>query len=198
MTSDVGKYWWLYMLRGLLALGFGASVMVTAILFPGITVQALVILFGAYLLASGAVAAITALFYRPESFWGSLLLNGVLSMGVGALAFAWTEVTAVALVLVFAFWLVVTGLLDIVSAVRLRHLLERQWTIGLSGLIAVVVGTVILLYPAIGALGLMWLFGGFVSVSGLFSLSCGWQMHKLRKAVEHEREAPPYAESEPA
>ena len=196
--SKFDRYWWLYLLRGLLALGFGVSVMVTAILFPGITVQALVILFGAYLVMTGTVATTSAIIYRPESLWGSLLMNGLLSITLGVLAFVWTDLTAVALVLGFALWMIVTGVLDVVSAIRLRRVAERQWNLAFSGVIALVVGTLIIAYPAVGVLGVMWLIGGFAAVSGLLSMSYGWRRRAFRERPASEREVPPNAESKTA
>lgn len=202
MMSNVNRYWWLYLLRGLLALLFGVSVIITAVLFPGATIRALVILFGAYLVATGMVTLTSAIIYRPESLWGSLVLNGLLNVALGVLAFVWTELTAVALMVMFALWMLAIGLLDILFAIRMRRVVERQWTMAFSGVIAIVVGTLILIFPAIGLLGIMWLIGGFAAASGLFSMSCGWRMRRFRQqgatAQESaERTIPNQAESEP-
>ncbi len=196
MKSHVKRYWWWYLLRGALALLFGTSVIVTAVLFPETTILSLVMALGAYLVLTGAVSVASAVVHRPRSY--ALLVNGLLHIALGVLAFVWTDATAVAMLFVFALSMVAIGLLDLVSAIRLRHVLKRQWTIALSGLLSIVIGGLIMLFPAIGAFGVLWIVGASAALFGVFSISCGWRMQRHHPPTASPEEAHPQAQSAPA
>ena len=49
MLEVTARYWWVVLLRGLLAIVFGVG----ALIWPGITILSLVLLFGAYSLVDG-------------------------------------------------------------------------------------------------------------------------------------------------
>ena len=168
------------MIKGILAILFGATLLATAVLFPATTATTLVLLFGAYLMVTGAVAVVAALWYRKKSIWGALLLNGVLGLTLGVLAFIWTDVTVVALMIMIAVWAIATGLVEIITTLRLHRGIKREWMTAAFGLVAVVLGALILLYPAIGLLAVMWLIGGYIALYGVFTVILGTRMHHPR------------------
>jgi uncharacterized membrane protein HdeD (DUF308 family) len=199
MESHSKKYWWWYLLRGILALLFGTSVVVTAVLLPETTIYALVVSLGAYLVLTGVVSVASAIAHRSKPHWGSLLVNGLLHITLGILAFFWTDVTAVALLFMFAISMVAIGLLDLVSSIRLRHSFNRPWTVAVSGVLSMLVGGGIMIFPALGAFGVMWIIGGMSALFGAFSISCGWRMRNgPHRRAPQEQEVHPQAESAPA
>src|SRR5689334_9691466 len=115
MEFGLTRSWWALALRGLFALLFG----VLAILWPGLTLEVLVLLWGAYALADGvfAIAAAIAGAGRFHHWW-ALLLEGVVGIAAGVVTFLWPGITALALLFVIAAWAVVTGILEIVAAIR--------------------------------------------------------------------------------
>ena len=64
-----------------------------------------------------------------------------------------------------AAWAVLTGILEIVTAIDLRKVIENEWLLGLSGLASVVFGVILAIRPGAGALALIWLIGGYAIVS---------------------------------
>src|SRR5689334_14735051 len=117
MLDLMSRYWWALVLRGVAAIMFG----VLALAWPGLTLQVLVALFGAYALVDGVFAVVAAIGGRQHTDqWFLLLLEGLLGIVVGVVTWAAPGITATALVLYIALWSVVTGVLEIVAAIRLR------------------------------------------------------------------------------
>ena len=164
-SSILARSWWLILLRGLAAITFG----VLAWFQPGLTLAALVLLFGAYALADGILAVWTAVSGRAvHEDWWVLLLIGLLGVGIGLLAFILPGLTALAIVFYIAIWAVATGVLEIVAAIRLRREIKNEWWLILAGLISVVFGAVLMASPGAGALTLLWLIASFAFVYGVF------------------------------
>jgi uncharacterized membrane protein HdeD (DUF308 family) len=158
------RNWWVLLLRGLAAIAFGALVWFQ----PGISLAALVLLFGAYSMADGILGVWTAIAGRKEhEHWWLLLLEGLLGIGVGVLTFLVPGITALALLFYIAVWAIATGVLEIVAAIRLRKEIEGEWLLILSGLASVVFGVLLMAQPGVGALAVLWLIATYAIVFGV-------------------------------
>src|SRR4051794_34974783 len=137
MVMILARNWWALALRGLFAVLFG----IAAFAWPGITLGALVLLYGAYAFVDGVFAIAAALAGRTEGLpWWALLLEGVFGIAAGVIAFAWPGITALALLFLISAWAVVTGVFEIVAAVRLRKEIRGEWLLALSGVLSVLFG----------------------------------------------------------
>ena len=167
--------WWVLVLRGAAALVFG----VLALAWPGITLLVLVALFAAYALISGVAAVAGAIRARAtdQRWWQGLLL-GLVSVAAGVLAVFMPAITALALVLLMGANALVTGVLEIVLAVRLRRQLRREWLFALAGLLSVVFGALVLLFPGPGALALVWLIAVWAMAIGILLIAAGFSLRK--------------------
>jgi uncharacterized membrane protein HdeD (DUF308 family) len=168
MLENLTRYWWAVALRGALAILFG----VTALVWPGITVFALVLLFGAYSLVDGVFTLAAALGGRDRGGTerGSLIwlfVQGAAGIVIGVLAFVWPGITALALLWLIGIWAVVIGVLEVVAAARLRRQLRREWLLGLSGVLTVLFGILLMAWPAAGVLTLITLIGVSAIVFGV-------------------------------
>jgi len=164
MIEGLASRWWALLLRGLFAILFG----VCAIAWPGLTLTWLALLFGAYCLVDGIfaiVAAITAPSGAPR--WMILLLEGIVSVIVGAMTFAWPGMTAMVLLWFIAAWAIITGVLEIVTAIRLRKVITNEWLLILGGLISIAFGVVLFARPLSGALAVVWLIGIYAIIFGV-------------------------------
>jgi len=126
MLSSISRNWWLAALRGALAVIFG----VVAFTLPGITFEVLVLLFGAYVFVDGITVLIAA---GDGQRWWPLVLGGLVGIATGVLAFALPAAMALALVYLVGAWAIVTGVLEIVAAIRLREYIRSEWLMGFSG-----------------------------------------------------------------
>ena len=177
MLTMMSRYWWLVVLRGVFAILFG----VLAFVWPGITIGALVILFGAYALVDGVSSVVASIMHRQENDrWWVVLLEGIAGIVFGILTFLWPAMTAVVLLVFIAVWAILTGILEIVAAVRLRKEIEGEWALGVAGVLSILFGVVMLLRPGAGALALIWVIGSYAIVFGVLLIYLGF---KLRSAI---------------
>src|SRR4030081_2234211 len=144
--------WWLVALRGLAAVIFG----VLAFAWPGITLLTLIWLFGAFALVNGILSLVLTT-KAPKGYprFGSLILGGLLGILAGLLTFVMPGITALGLLILIAVWALVTGILEIVAAIKLRKTITGEWMLILAGLASVAFGILLILQPAAGVLDMV-------------------------------------------
>jgi uncharacterized membrane protein HdeD (DUF308 family) len=182
----LARNWWALALRGLAAILFG----VLAFAWPGITLFVLVLFFGAYMLVDGIFAIVAAVRAAgEEDRWWLLLIEGILGVLAGLVAFFWPGLTALALLYFIAAWAIVTGIMEIVAAIRLRQEIEGEWALGLSGLLSVIFGILLVVLPApAGLLSLVWLVGAYAVATGVLLLILAF---RVRNEASNEARARP-------
>jgi uncharacterized membrane protein HdeD (DUF308 family) len=175
-SSAMGRNWWVLLLRGVVAVLFGLLTWT----MPGITLTALVLVFGIYVLADGVLGVWMAFGQRQENrFWWALLLWGLLGVLVGLMTFLTPGVTALVLLMYMAAWAVVTGVTQIIGAIRLRKEIQNEWLLGLSGLISVLFGVLLFMRPGEGALAVVWLIGTYAVIFGVLMVLLSFKLRKL-------------------
>jgi uncharacterized membrane protein HdeD (DUF308 family) len=173
----LARNWWAVLVRGLLALAFG----VLALAWPSITLVALVFLFGAYAFAGGIFAIVSAVrLARQHERWGVIALEGVLGVLAGLAVYFVPAAAAVALLVLVAVWAIMTGILEIVAAVRLRKHIEGEWMLALSGVLSVVFGVLLFTRPAAGLLALVWLVAAYAIAFGVVMIGLAFRLRRLR------------------
>lgn len=177
MLERLARHWWLVALRGALAILFG----VLALAWPGITIAALVLLFGAYALADGVVSLYSAVTRRDlsGSDRGWLTFQGIAGVAIGLMVFVWPGITALILLVLIAVWALVTGVLQIVAAMTLRRELRNEWLLLLGGVLSVIAGIILLVRPGVGALALVWVIGLYAIVYGIAQLVLGFRLRGM-------------------
>jgi uncharacterized membrane protein HdeD (DUF308 family) len=171
------RNWWAVALRGVAAIIFG----ILAFAMPVATLGALVLLFGAYALVDGVFNVIAAVSGRSGARpWWALVLSGVVSIAAGLATFFMPGLTALALMYLIAAWAIVTGVLQIVAAVRLRREIDNEWWLGLSGGISVAFGVFVMLAPGAGALALVLWIGAYALVLGAVLVALGLRLRGRR------------------
>ena len=178
MLIVLARNWWALALRGLFAVLFG----IMAFAWPGITLGALVLLYGAYALVDGIFAIAAVLVGRPRGMpWWALLLEGLAGIAVGIMTFAWPGITALVLLYLIAAWAVVTGVFEIVAAIQLRRELRGEWLLALSGILSVLFGIALVVNPGVGALAVIWLIGAYAIVFGALLIGLGFRLRSLSR-----------------
>jgi len=179
MLREVARNWWLLVLRGACAILFG----VFALAWPGVTVGALLMLFGAYAFADGVLAVLAALSGRASTPWGVLLLEGLVGLGAAAAALLFPTVTAIVLLYLIALWAILTGILEIAAAIQLRKEIEGEFWLGLAGAGSVLFGLFLIARPAVGAVAVVWLIGLYAVTFGVLLIALGFRVKALRSAA---------------
>jgi len=171
--------WWLLALRGLVAVLFG----VLAFMWPGGTLITLVWLFGAFALVNGILSLVLATKTKGYPKVGSLILGGLLGILAGLLAFVMPGITALGLLILIAAWAIVTGIMELVAAVRLRKIINNEWLLVLAGIASVVFGILLLFQPAAGALVLIWWIGAWALLSGILLMILAFRMRNWKGLI---------------
>jgi uncharacterized membrane protein HdeD (DUF308 family) len=180
MVRHLARNWWALVIRGAAAVLFG----VLTFIVPGISLASLVLLFGAYAIVEGVFNIIAAVRGRGTERWWALLLEGLVSIGAGIVTFAWPGLTALALVYVIAAWAIVTGVFEIVAAVRLRHRITGEGWLIAAGVLSVVFGVLVALFPGAGALTIVLWIGAYAVVFGAMLIALAF---RLRRWMAEER-----------
>lgn len=178
MRALLARSWWHLALRGAAAVLFG----VLALLWPGVTLLFLVALFGAYALLSGIAELAGALRNRHEPGWWLLLLLGLVSVAAGIVTIFYPGITALALVLVMGVNAIFSGALDIAMAIRLRREIRGEWLLGLAGLVSILFGAIVLVFPGAGALALVWLIAFYAILIGVLLIALGLRLRSPGEA----------------
>ena len=153
------------LLRGVLAFVFG----LICFAYPGVTLKVLVIVFGSYTLLDGLLAvaaAITRAHSQPR--WWSTLIEGVVGSMIGVIILSWPGITGLGLLYLMAMWAILTGILKMMAARRLRRHIIGEWLLLLSGAASVVCGVLLSFMPGSGALAVLFWIGTYAVSIGLF------------------------------
>ena len=164
MVRSLSQNWWLVLLRGVFAILFG----ILAFIWPGITWLTLILLFGVYAIVDGVVAIWTGISRTKETpRWWVFLVEGLIDIVAGIVALIWPGLTSLVLIYMIASWAVITGILEIVAAIRLRNEISNEWLLGLGGLVSIVLGVLLFLRPVAGGLAIIWTIGAYALIFGV-------------------------------
>jgi uncharacterized membrane protein HdeD (DUF308 family) len=176
MSRVLAQNWWVVALRGIFGVLFG----VIAFLYPGATILSLVLVYAAYMLVDGCLAIASAVrAARRNERWGLLVLEGLVDIVAGVLAFAWPGITVLVFVTLVAAWSIVSGALMLAAAFRLRPQYGRWW-LALGGLVSIIFGILLILAPLAGAVVLTWWLGAYALVFGIALLVLAFQLRARR------------------
>jgi uncharacterized membrane protein HdeD (DUF308 family) len=163
-SAALTKLRWAIGINGALSMVFGAVILI----WPSISLYALTILFGAYVLAGGIVGLVNA--FSVEFGRGWLALWSLVSIGLGLAVLFWPSISALALLYVIAAYAIAVGVIVIGGAFWLPISNGDSLLLTLSGLVAILFGVVMFAKPGDGALVLLALIAAFSLVFGITEL----------------------------
>lgn len=187
----LARNWWAVLIRGIAAVLFG----ILALILPGLTLQVLILLFGVYALVDGIFAimsAVRALNRRRGFDWRSVgwpIIEGIIGIVVGLLAFFWPGETALVLLYFIGAWAILTGISEIVQAVALRRIIQNEWLLILGGVASIVFGILAFAIPGATALAIVWLIGLYAIVFGVLLIGLSLRLRSMRTRGETMRPA---------
>jgi uncharacterized membrane protein HdeD (DUF308 family) len=168
--------WWLLLLRGIVAIAFGAA----AFAWPGLTLLMLTYLWGAYALNDGifalwAVATGQGGELVPR-WW--LVVFGATSIVAGLLTFFWPGMTTLLLLIFIAGWALATGVLQIWGAIQVRKEIESEWMLALAGLLSIAFGLYLITQPDMGAKAVVWSIAWFSVLVGCTYVALAFRLKR--------------------
>ena len=181
MLTALASRWWTLAARGIAAILFGILTFIS----PGLSLFALVILFGAWALADGVFNLVMAFRAGKGERWGWLVLEGVASILVGILTFFWPGITALSLLFLIAAWSVVTGIAEVVAAIRLRKVIHGEWLLALTGVLSILFGLLLFAFPGAGALAVIFWIGAYSIVFGGLLVALAFRLRAWARDTSH-------------
>jgi uncharacterized membrane protein HdeD (DUF308 family) len=173
MIAEVAQHWWALAIRGVIAILLG----IAAFVWPGLTLAFLVTLFGIFMLLDGVFSVVAAIQARHGlSHWWALLLEGIVGIVAGVLTIALPGLAVVVLIFFIAAWALITGILEIIAAIRLRDQIQGEWRLALSGALSVIFGILVAIWPQSGALAIAWLIGAYAILFGVVLLALAFHL----------------------
>lgn len=179
LLHALARNWWLILLRGVCAVIFG----VLTFIWPGVTLLTLVLLYGAYALIDGAIAIWAAIVGGEAAPRWWLLIVGLVGIAAGLVTLLMPGVTALVLLFFIAFWAILTGVMQIVGAIRLRKEIDNEWMLAGSGVLSVLFGVILIVQPGAGALGLIFVIGAYAVIYGVILIGLAFRLRNHNHAV---------------
>src|SRR5690606_31525867 len=102
--------------------------------------------------------------------WWTEIIEGVLSIVLGVVMFLFVPATLMVLAIFISAWAVVTGILEIVAAIRLREVIDGEWAMILGGILSIILGVLIFFFPGSGLLAMTWIIGAYALVFGFLMI----------------------------
>jgi uncharacterized membrane protein HdeD (DUF308 family) len=170
--------------HGVAAVLFGIATLV----WPSITLWSLVLLWGAFVFVDGVTALWAAITDKLLAHRGWVAFWGVTSIAAGVVTFVWPSITALGLLIVIATWALFVGGSQIAFAISERKHLSGIWSVGLGGVLLVLLGAILLVSPGDGAIAITWAIGWFALLFGIHELWLASVVHhETRKPTKNER-----------
>jgi uncharacterized membrane protein HdeD (DUF308 family) len=177
MVGNLIRSWWAFVLQGVLAIGVG----VAAFAVPGPTLAAFIAVFAVYAIFSGAFEFAAGLSMPRGPKW-SLVVGGLLGVGVGVLAVASPESTALAVTLLVGIYAIATGIARTSAAFTLGAF-SQTWLLALSGIVSVIFGILLVAAPGAGVLAILWLVGYYAIFAGIMAIGFGLRLRGVGQDV---------------
>ena len=184
---------WALGLSGVLSVVFGIVILV----WPSISLFALVLLFGAFALVRGIFGLAAAISGPIKQGRDWLAVSSVASIVVGVVVFFFTDMSALALLYVIGAYAITLGIITVGGAFWLPLDSGDRILLALAGLVSIVFGVVMFAKPDDGALVLLGLIAAYSLIVGFAELAVAIGGRRLlqRGSAEYLRPTGPQTSS---
>ena len=176
LVPEFLKHWKWMIFRGIISIIFGIIV----VIYPFTAAAALAIFFGAYAFVDGIFAIVSLIVSRAARahFW-AFLFEGIAGIAAGIVTFFLPEITLFGLIILISIWAFVTGIFEIIAAIKLRSTVGGEFLMIISGLLSIVLGVLVFLRPLAGMVVIIYLIGIYAVMFGILFIFFGISMRKL-------------------
>jgi uncharacterized membrane protein HdeD (DUF308 family) len=169
----------LLLVRGIV----GVVIAFVAFAWPGVTIAVLVGIFAVYAILDGITNLAVGFQRTPHGRAWAHVLEGIVGVAAGVVTFLWPGITALLLIWFIAAWGIVTGILEIAAAIRLRRVISGEWMLALTGILSIVFGILVFAFPRAGAIGISWILGAYAGAAGLLLIALGIRLRSRELAA---------------
>lgn len=183
MNEILARNWRLVAFRGYLSLLFGLSIIV----WQGLTLNVLVVIFGVYVLLNGSIAVGTGLAHAGNMSRSRIfLLEGLINLTAGVIALTGPLAVPLAIMLLIGSWAILTGILQTIAGVSLRREIRHERLLVFGGLASFILGTLLFGWPNAGIVATLWAIGVYTQIFGALMVFLGsmlkdWQAQRSSK-----------------
>ncbi|MCC6310617.1 MAG: HdeD family acid-resistance protein [Trueperaceae bacterium] len=185
MLDMLARTWWTSLFRGIALVIFGAI----ALLWPGLTLVALIYTYAVFALVDGAFSLASLVARTGIGPWWAQLFGGLLSVAAGVVALVLPGLTVLTFLYLIAAWAVLRGFMDIVVAVALRKEISNEWSLILAGVVSIVFGVVLAVWPGAGLVTFVGLIAVFALVAGVALIALAFRLKGANDRREQARRA---------
>ena len=169
MVAALASRWWLFVAQGI--------VMIILAILAFTNPATLITFIGAYAVVDGVLKIVSGIGDQPDgqSRWTALLIGAIsIIAGVWILLNRLLAVTALAYII--AAYAVVTGVLLIIWAIRLRDELNDEWLMLILGVLSIIFGILVFQNILAGILTLEWIFAIYMLAGGILAILLGFRL----------------------
>jgi uncharacterized membrane protein HdeD (DUF308 family) len=178
MTTIMEKFWWAFILRGILAIACGVGMHFCQ------SVSSLGYLFGIFALSQGVLSGLPVFSAGSrgtylagiEGVMGVLVAFFIL-IGSSTGALLWPSVSNVIFLIYIVSWIVVTGVVALVMFIQLLGKSAGGLYVGLNAALCLIFGVLLAFRHAQGALGNVGILGIFCMLYGVVLVLTGRKAH---------------------
>ena len=191
--TQLKKARWALGISGALSIALGVVILV----WPSISLYALVLVFGAFALARGIVGLATAFASPIREGRSWLVFWSLISIAAGVIVFFNTDMSALALLYVIGAYAIVLGVVTVGGAFWLPLSGGDSAVLALTGVVSIVFGIVMFAKPGDGALVLLGLIAAYALIVGLAEITVAIGGERLVRSLTRQYVVPP-AEAHPS
>lgn len=171
----LARNWWAFAIRGIIAIIFG----IIAIFSPATAFLSLVLVFGIFALVDGIFSIVAVFVSRAHSeSWWWLVIEGVFGILIGIFTLIQPAAMAFAWVFVIAAWAVVTGILEIITAISLRKMITNEGWMIVGGVLSILFGILVAFSPGSGIFAVGLIIGIYALMFGITMLMLAFRLRK--------------------
>lgn len=178
MIEAIQKHWWYLLIRGILLIVLG----LLALFSPGIVLVSLLLYLGIVAVLGGIFTIIGSIFSKDEGKFGGVL-EGLIYLAIGLLFIFAPGFVLSSIVYFIAFWALISGILQIVYAIKLRKIIQNEWIAIVSGVLSVIFALVLFFNVVSSANAIIMVLGAFAIVSGILYMMLAFKLKGIKNLV---------------
>jgi uncharacterized membrane protein HdeD (DUF308 family) len=180
MLATLSGRWWVLLLSGICAVVAG----IVSIMIPGIALSTLVMLFSLFAFVDGVGSLILGIRGEADgTYWWTMILLGIIAIVASIGAMAYPGLTLLVLLSFVAVSAIARGVFQIVASIKLCKMINDEWLLGLSGVLSIVFGGLLLARPKVGLAVMAMLLGFYMVAIGVMQIALSLRLRKMNKRL---------------